>query len=150
VTGLYFEDFADGCSFASAPRTVTAADMAAFAALSGDDNAIHRDVEAAAAAGFRAPIAHGALGIALATGMASKLGLTRGTLLALAGVSWRFRVPIIDGDTVTLYLRVTGKRKTSAAGRGLITLAAELHNQDGVLVQEGEFVELVRCRVAGA
>jgi acyl dehydratase len=150
VTGLFFEDFTEGRSFATAPRTVTAADMAAFASLSGDDNAIHRDADAAAAAGFRAPIAHGALGVAIATGLASKLGLTRGTLLALAGLSWRFRVPIIDGDTVTLHLRVTGTRKTSAPDRGLVTLGAELHNQDGVLVQEGEFVELVRRRTAGA
>ena len=149
MTGLYFEDFVEGRSFESAARMVTAADMAAFAALSGDDNAIHRDPAAAQAAGFRAPIAHGALGIAIATGLASKLGLTRGTLLALAGVSWRFRVPIVDGDIVRLHLRVTGKRGTSVPDRGLVTLGAELRNQDGVLVQEGEFLELVRRRAAG-
>jgi acyl dehydratase len=148
--GLFFEDFVNGRSYVTAPRTVTAADMAAFAALSGDDNAIHRDAVAAAAAGFAAPIAHGALGIAIATGLASQLGLTRGTLLALTGLSWRFRAPILDGDTVTLHLQVTGMRKTSTADRGLITLAAELKNQDGVLVQDGEFVELVRRRPAGA
>jgi len=150
MTGLYFEDFVAGREFVTAPRTVTAADMAAFAALSGDDNAIHRDAAAAAAAGFAAPIAHGALGIAVATGLASRLGMTRDTLLALAGLSWRFRAPIMAGDTVTLQLRVTGLRKTSAADRGLVTLAAELKNQDGVLVQEGEFLELVRRRTAGA
>ncbi len=148
--GLFFEDFVEGRSFVTASRTVTAGDIAAFAAVSGDDGAIHRDAAAAAAAGFRAPIAHGALGIAIATGLASRLGLTQGTLLALAGLSWRFRAPILDGDTVTLQLRVTGMRGTSAADRGLITLSAELKNQDGVLVQEGEFVELVRRRPAGA
>ena len=147
--GLFFEDFVEGCRFVTAPRTVTAADFAAFAALSGDDNAIHRDAAAAAAAGFGGPIAHGALGIAIATGLASRLGLTHGTLLALAGLSWRFRAPIMDGDTVTLHLRVSRVRKAAAADRGLITLAAELKNQDGVLVQEGEFVELVRRRPAG-
>jgi len=108
VTGLFFEDFVEGRGFVTGPRTVTAADMAAFAALSGDDNAIHRDAVAAATAGFAAPIAHGALGIAIATGLASQLGLTRGTLLALAGLSWRFRAPILDGDTITLHLQVTG------------------------------------------
>ena len=149
MRGLFFEDFIEGRSFESASRTVTAADMAAFATLSGDDNAIHRDPAAAAAAGFRAPIAHGALGIAIATGLASTIGLTRGTLLALAGLSWRFRVPIIDGDRVTLHLRVTATKRTSAGDRGLVTLAAELRNQDGVLVQDGEFVELVRTRGAG-
>jgi acyl dehydratase len=149
-TGLFFEDFVKGRSFVTAPRTVTADDIAAFAGLSADDNAIHRDATAAAAAGFRAPIAHGALGIAIATGLASQLGLTRGTLLALTGLSWRFRAPIMAGDTVTLSLLVSGIRNTSASDRGLVTLTAELTNQDGVLVQEGEFVELVRRRPAGA
>ena len=36
LTGLFFEDFVEGRSFQTGPRTVTAADIAAFAVLSGD------------------------------------------------------------------------------------------------------------------
>ena len=43
--GLYFEEFNLGDSVTSAGRTVTEADIVAFAGLSGDWNAIHTDVE---------------------------------------------------------------------------------------------------------
>ena len=42
-------------------RTVTADEVARFAAISGDDNALHVDAGFARATRFGAPIAHGAL-----------------------------------------------------------------------------------------
>ena len=82
----------------TAGRLVTEADVRAFAELSGDRNPIHLDRAAARQAGFEGPIAHGALGLSVATGLANQLELTRGTLVALVGVSWRFRGPIYYGD----------------------------------------------------
>ena len=50
VRGRYFEDFTLGQTLTSPARTVTEADIIiAFAALSGDWNAIHTDAEYAAA-----------------------------------------------------------------------------------------------------
>ncbi len=146
--GMYFEDFEGAGEFVTSARLVTEADVRAFAELSGDRNPIHLDPGAARAAGFEGPIAHGALGLSVATGLANQLALTRGTLIALAGLSWRFRGPIYYGDQVTLRLRVSARRATGNPARGLVTLAAELRNQHGDVVQEGEFVELIARRTS--
>jgi acyl dehydratase len=141
--GLYYEDFEEAGAFVTAARTIEEADVRAFAEVSGDRNPIHLDADAARRAGFDGPIAHGALGLSVATGLANQLELTRGTLVALVGVSWRFRGAIYYGDAVTLHLRVASRRATGNPTRGLVTLAAELKNQRGEVVQEGEFVELI-------
>jgi acyl dehydratase len=141
--GLYYEDFEPGREFATGERRITEDDVRAFAELSGDRNPIHLEAAAAGEAGFAEPVAHGALGLAVATGLASQLGLTRGTLVALVGVTWRFRAPILYGDRVRLHLRVAARRATGNPSRGVVTLAAELRNQRGEVTQEGEFVELI-------
>ena len=141
--GMYYEEFEEGLTFTTAERTVTEGDVRAFAELSGDRNPIHLDPAAAVRAGFDQPVAHGALGLAVATGLANQLGLTRGTLVALVGVAWRFRAPIHYGDTVRLHLRVASRRATGNSARGVVTLAVELRNQRDEVAQEGEFVELV-------
>ena len=143
---LYYEDFEVGREFVSEPRTVTNADVGAFAALTGDRNPIHLDAVAARAAGFEQPVAHGVLGLALATGLVSQMKLTRGTLVALLGVTWRFTAPVYPGDQVVVHLRVSSRKATSRPGRGVVTLAALLRNQRDEVVQEGELVELVKQR----
>ena len=145
---LHYEDFEIGREFVSAPRTVTTEDVDAFAALTGDRNPIHFDAAAARTAGFERPVAHGVLGLALATGLASRMELTRGTLIALLGVSWRFKAPVYPGDAVVLHLRVSSRKATSQPGRGVVTFAALLRNQRNEVVQEGELVELVKQRSA--
>jgi 3-hydroxybutyryl-CoA dehydratase len=56
----YFEDLAVGLEAAMA-RTVSEADIVAYAALSGDYNPIHLDAEYASKTPFKARIAHGIL-----------------------------------------------------------------------------------------
>ena len=149
VMSLYYEDFEVGREFTSPSVQVTDEDIRHFADLSGDHNPLHLDPAAAQAAGFPGPVAHGALGIALATGLASRMELTRRSLVALVGLTWRFSAPVFPGDRLTLHLRVSARRATSRPGTGVVTLAAELRNQRGEVVQEGEFLELVRQRPAG-
>jgi acyl dehydratase len=144
--GLYFEDFAPGRAFETAARTITESDVQAFAELSGDRSPIHLDPAFAALTPFGRPVAHGMLGLSVATGLVSALGLTRGTLVALVGVSWKFRLPVFYGDVVRVRVWVASRRESSQADRGLVTLAAELLNQRGEVVQDGELVELVKRR----
>lgn len=143
---LYYEDFEVGREYLTASRTVSEADVRAFAALSGDANPIHLDRAVAALTPFGEPVAHGALGLAVAAGLVSGLELTRGTLVALVGASWRFLDAVRYGDSVTARLRIATKRETRARDRGLVTFAVELVNQRGEVVQAGELVELVRRR----
>jgi acyl dehydratase len=145
---LFYEDFDVGRQFVSASRIVTEADVLAFADLSGDRNPIHVDAVAARVAGFDGPVAHGVLGLAVATGLARGLELTQGSLIALLGVTWHFRAPVYPGDELVLHLEVASRRPSSRAGRGVVTLAARTRNQRNEVVQEGEFVELVRSRSA--
>jgi len=144
--GLDYEDLAPGRTFETAARTVTGADVQAFAELSGDRNPMHLDPAFAARTSFGRPVAHGMLGLAVATGLVSALGLTRGTLIALVGVSWSFRLPVFYEDAVRVRLRVASRRASSRADRGLVTFAAEMLNQHGEVVQAGELVELVKRR----
>jgi 3-hydroxybutyryl-CoA dehydratase len=143
---LWFEDFRSGDRYEGGARTLAPEDISAFADLSGDRNPLHLDDGAAHAAGFPRRIAHGVLGLALATGLLNQLGLTRGTLIALAGVSWEFRRPILVGDLLRLAVRVGKLRPSRAGDRGIVHLEVALLGGDGEPAQEGELKLLVRRR----
>ena len=64
--GLFFEDLSLGQN-AEMTRTVGEADIAAFAAVSGDDNPVHLDAAFAATTPFKERIAHGMLAAGLIT-----------------------------------------------------------------------------------
>ena len=142
--GLHFEEFEEGRTFDCGERTVGDAEIVAFAELSGDRNPLHLDEAYASGTPFGGRVAHGALGIALATGLMAQTGLTAGTLVALLGLDWRFVAPIRPGDRLRLTLRVAGRRELPGRDRGVVKFVAELVNQQGALVQSGEVVELVR------
>lgn len=148
--GLFFEDFSVGDAFTAPGRTVTDAEIALFAGLSGDFNPLHTDEEFAKTTPFGRRVAHGALGLSLAIGLASRLGLFDGTGLAFLGVEWSFRRPIFVGDTVHVRFTVREKRAAKKPGGGILVLATELVNQRGEIVQEGNRTYLVRTREGGA
>jgi acyl dehydratase len=141
-----FEDFTPGKTIETARRQVTQADIAAFADLSGDHNRLHLDEAYAATTAFGGCIAHGALGIAIATGLVSQMGITAGTLVALAGLEWKFKAPIRPGDTVRIELLVLEQRALERSDRGVVRLAITILNQRDEVVQTGELTELVKTR----
>ena len=143
--GLYYEDFDEGRTFETGSRVVTESDIEAFAEVSGDRNPLHLDAGVAAASLFGGRVAHGALGLAVATGLLNARGLTRGTLVAFLGLSWDFVAPLFPGTEVTLALEVASRRPTSRADRGLVVLRAELVGA-GEVLQRGELKLLVRRR----
>lgn len=149
--GLRFEEFWPGREFDCGEREVGDADIRAFAELSGDRNPLHLDDAYARDTPFGGRVAHGALGIALATGLMAQTGLTAGTLVALLGIDWKFVAPIRPGDRLRLKLRVSAQRELPGRDRGVVTFAAELTKSSAgsaTLVQRGEIVELIRTRAA--
>ena len=135
--GRYFEELDVGDVFVSPARTVTEADVVAFAGLSGDYNALHTDEELARASPFGRRIAHGMLGMSILTGLTARLGLFEGTAIAFLGLEWRFTAPIFIGDTVHCELEILEKRETRNAERGVLVRGARLVNQRGEVTQEG-------------
>lgn len=104
-SGYCFEDLAVGMT-AAMTRTVTDADLAAFARISGDTNPVHLDAEFAATTPFGGRIAHGLLA-------ASYISAVFGTRLPGPGCiyvtqSFRFKAPVRPGDTVVARVTVTG------------------------------------------
>jgi len=143
---LYFEEMAEGLEMVSPARTVTEADVVAFAALSGDYNPLHTDAEYARNTRFGQRIAHGLLGLSIASGLANRLGFIESTAIAFMGLEWKFKAPILIGDTIAMTARVVRKRAIPRLGGGLVVLAVVVKNQRGEVTQEGEWSVLVKSR----
>lgn len=144
---LYFEDVEVGLRFETLSRTVTEADLVAFAGVSGDFNPLHTDAVYAAGTIYGERIAHGALVLSLATGLRQRTGLFDGTLMGLLEIrSWRFLAPVLVGDTIRVVNEVTELRPTSKPDRGVMVQRVEVVKQDGTTATEGELVMLLRRR----
>lgn len=150
MESLYFEDFVEGEEMETGARTVDDALVRSFAEVSGDLNPLHLDEAYARRSVFGERVAHGVLGLAVATGLLNRSGLTRGTLVALAGLSWRFLAPIRLGTSVRLQVRTASVRPTRQPDRGLVVLDGRLVDAEGGVLQEGQLTLLVRRRSAGS
>lgn len=147
---LHFEDVAVGMRFESPARTITEADIVQFAGVSGDYNRLHTDEAYARESQFGRRIAHGVLGLAVVTGLRQRKGEFEGTLMAFLEIrGWRFRAPVFAGDTIRAVTEITELRETSKPDRGVMVQRIEVANQDGAVVQDGEFVTLLRRRPRG-
>lgn len=145
----HYEDLEVGLRWSCGRRTVTEADVVAFAGISGDFNPLHTDAVHAASTPFGERIAHGALVLAIATGLRQQDGRFRGTLKAWAGIrDWRFLAPVRFGDTVEVTCEVTERRDTSDPAAGLVVQRVDVANQRGERVASGEFVSIVNRREA--
>ena len=95
--GYEFEELRVGMS-ATYAKTITEADIVLFAAVSGDNNAIHTNEEFAATTIFKGRIAHGMLSASvISAAIANKLP---GPGAIYMSQNLRFRAPVRAGDTV--------------------------------------------------
>jgi 3-hydroxybutyryl-CoA dehydratase len=144
--GLYFEELEVGQNMTSRGRTITEADIVNFAGVSGDYNPIHTDADFASKTPFGQRIAHGMLGLSAATGQAYALGFMERTVIAFMGLEWKFRAPVLIGDTITVNIEVTEKKDAKRMGGGLVTLDIKVVNQRGEVTQKGEWTVLVAMK----
>jgi 3-hydroxybutyryl-CoA dehydratase len=84
--GKYFEELALGQKIFTSGRTVTEADVVAFAGLSGDYNQIHTDAQYAAQGPFGQRVAHGLLVLAIVSGLAVQTGVMERMEVQQAGI----------------------------------------------------------------
>lgn len=101
-----FDDLEVGTRMRSDGRTVTEADVAAFAALTWDVHPVHTDEQWAAASPFGGRIAHGMLVLSFAMGLVGPC-LDRRRVVAVRRVTdATFRAPVRPGDTIHLEARI--------------------------------------------
>jgi len=144
--GLYFEEFEVGMQVETPGRTITEADIVNFAGVSGDFNPMHTDAAYAAKTQFGQRVAHGLLGLSIASGLAYQMRFLEGTVIAFTGIDWKFRAPIFIGDTIRVQAQVTKLREMKAAGGGFVTFDVKVVNQDGAVTQKGEWTLLIASK----
>jgi phosphate acetyltransferase len=126
-----FDEIAVG-DHASIQRTLTAADIQLFAAMSGDINPQHLDPEFAASTPYQGVIAHGMWGAALISAVLGTQLPGPGTVYL--GQTLKFRSPIRVGDTLTITVTVIARDETKHS----VVLACSCVNQAGQTVISGE------------
>ena len=141
---LYYDDFTVGQEWLSPGRTITEADVVAFAGLTGDYNPIHTDEEFAKTTIFGGRILHGPAGFAIATGLESRLGIKEGTAIAFLGMEWNLKAPIHIGDTIYVRESVGSMRESKKPTQGLVFFDVAVVNQRGEVAQDGVWKLLMK------
>jgi 3-oxoacyl-[acyl-carrier protein] reductase len=126
---------------ASLSKVIEAADVDAFARLSGDFNPLHMEDEFARQTTFRRRVVHGML---IGSFVSTLIGMNLpgpGALWAEQRFQWR--APVFIGDTVNVLLRIVHKSE----GTRTISLEVIAKNQHGNIIMEGNgTVKLLEVR----
>lgn len=145
--GLYFEEFTVGQRIITAGRTVTESDVVTFAGFSGDYNQIHTDAEFSKATPFKQRVAHGLLGLSIASGLAMRTGVLEGTVLAFREINnWKFSSPIFFGDTIHVELDVLETKALPRLGGGSVIIELAVKNQRNETTMKGTWTVLVMSK----
>jgi len=145
--GMYFEEFEVGQKIVSLSRTVTEGDVVTFAGLSGDYNQIHTDAEFSKNTLYGQRIAHGLLGLSIASGLAMRTGIMEGTVLFFREINdWKFTKPVFLGDTVHVEISVLEKKAMPRLGGGIVVAGLDLRNQRGETTMKGSWTLLIASK----
>jgi acyl dehydratase len=130
-TSIPFDVLQVGDGFRGRARTVTEADVVAFAALTGDFHPQHTDRHWATDSAFGERVAHGMLVLSFAVGLAP---IDPEWVIALRRVEDAvFKRPVRLGDTIRLDGQIAELKPLSDEA-GLVTWSWSVRNQDGELV----------------
>ena len=122
---------------ASLSKTISEADVQAFADVTGDHNPIHLDEQFAKNSRFGRRIAHGMLGASLiSSAIANELPGAGSIYLSQ---TLRFVSPVYLGDTITAHITITGMRED----KPIVTLETICENQNQEAVITGNATVLV-------
>lgn len=114
---------------AEVPFTVTDADMAAFAAVSGDTNPLHTDAAFAASRGYPGVVVYGGL---LVARISQLIGMRLpGRDAVWASISLRFHQPLFVGESAV----VEGEVRSISEATGFLTLRLEVRRGTELLAK---------------
>lgn len=118
---------------ASQTRTITQADINAFAAVSGDHNPVHLSEDFAKATMFGGIIAHGMLAVSYISTILGTEYPGNGSIF-MGMNNLQFLAPVRPGDTITTTVIVMEKHAT----KPIVKFACECVNQDGTVVVKAD------------
>jgi 3-hydroxybutyryl-CoA dehydratase len=124
MSGKRFDEMQIGDS-ATFSKTISEADVYAFAGVTGDFNPVHINAEAAKESMFKQRIAHGMLGAGLISTILGTQLPGPGTVYL--GQELAFKAPVFFGDTLTAECTVTEKKE----GKFILRLNSVVRNQKG-------------------
>lgn len=145
--GLYFEDFTVGQTLDTQKRTISEDDILTFARLTGDDNRIHTDPEYSKTTMFGRQVAHGLLGLSIASGLAWQTGILDGTVIAFREVDeWKFVKPVFIGDEIYVEMQVMETKALPRIGGGSVKINLEVRNQNNEVCHRGHWTVLMMSK----
>ena len=145
--GKYFDEFSVGDSIDAEPREIKGEDIDAFTSMTGDTNRLHSDDNFARSQGFQGRIAHGALILSHALGMAWQTGILKDTTKAFREIQgWKFTNPVYPGDSLKMNVKVAGLKPFPRLKSGMVTFDVAMHNQRGEPVCHGALHLLMGMR----
>jgi len=123
-----FDEYQLDETLVSRTRTITEADIVAFAGLSGDFHELHMSEEFAKRGPFGKRIAHGALIFSISTGLTIQMGASE-HIIAFYGLDkLRFVKPVFIGDTLQVKKRVV-ELTPKDDQRGVVAFETTVLNQ---------------------
>lgn len=137
----YFEDVVVGEDVRSPGRTITEADLVAFAAISGD----HEALDLSRGEPGLPPTVPDLFVFSVTSGLGFRTPVPPLQVLAFMVFDCRFIAPVRVGDTLHCRIRITAKRGIRGEG-GVIVEKRDMVNQRGEVVQEAEYKLLVARR----
>ena len=142
--GLYFEEFEVGQKIITVGRTIAESDIFTFAGFSGDYNQIHTDAEFAKNTPFGQRVAHGLLGLSIASGLAMRTGVLEGTVIAFREINnWKFIAPVFIGDTIHVEMEVIETKALKRIGGGSVGITLDVKKQGDETVMKGTWTVLI-------
>jgi itaconyl-CoA hydratase len=134
-SGRLFEDFAVGdIYYHPFGKTVTDADNQAFTLMTQNVSKTHVDSNFAKATEYGLPLVNSTFTLALVTGQ-STIDLSMNVFANLGWDEVRMPHPVYAGDTIYSRSKVLAVRPSvSRPSLGIVTVATEGFNQDGVIV----------------
>ncbi len=145
--GLWFEEFEVGQKILTPGRTITEGDITTFAGLSGDYNQIHTDAEFSSKTPFGKRVAHGLLGLSIASGLAMRTGVLEGTVIAFREINdWKFTNPVYIGDTIHAELHIIETKPIPRLRGGSLVIEIQVKNHKNDIVMKGTWTALVASK----
>ena len=144
IQHAFFEDFGEGEELMTRGRTVSRADVVNFAAVSGDYDPLHMDIEFGKKTIFGKNVAHGLCVMSIASGLIGATGIFRNVMAFYGMENWQFKLPLFFDDTIRVRIRVVSRKEGSKPDRGIVCLGLDVLNQRDEVLQQGKWNVLIR------